>query len=92
MTLYTDLFDEELLYTPRHLPGVREADARRQTTVRFQDASYLDATGSVVQALASPDEAKWRNLSLYSYPDYESIRVGRVWPQAGSGHRPNDRC
>ena len=83
MTLYTDLFDEELLYTARHLPGVREADARRQTTVRFQDASYLDATGSVVQALASPDEAKWRNLSLYSYPDYESIRVGRVWPQSG---------
>ena len=83
VTLYTDLFDEELLYTARHLPGVREADARRQTTVRFQDASYLDATGSVVQALASPDEAKWRNLSLYSYPDYESIRVGRVWPQSG---------
>ena len=83
VTLYTDLFDEELLYTARHLPGVREADARRQTTVRFQDASYLNATGSVVQALASPDEAKWRNLSLYSYPDYESIRVGRVWPQSG---------
>src|SRR5512137_347530 len=69
VTLYTDLFDEELLYTIRHMPGVRDADARRQTTVRFQDATYLDATGSAVHALASPDEAKWRNLSLYSYPD-----------------------
>ena len=83
VTLYTDLFDEDLLYTVRHMPGVREADARRQTTVRFQAASYLDAAGSAVQALASPDEAKWRNLSLYSYPDYESIRVGRVWSQSG---------
>ena len=88
VTLYTDLFDEELLYTVRHMPGVREADARRQTTVRFQDATYLDATGNVVQALASPDEAKWRNLSLYTYPDYESIRVGRVWPQSGAWPPP----
>ena len=89
VTLYADLFDEELLYTVRHMPGVREADARRQTTVRFQDASYLDATGRAVQALASPDEAKWRNLSLYSYPDYESIRVGRVWSQSGAWPPPD---
>ena len=88
VTLYTDLFDEELLYTIRHMPGVREADARRQTTVRFQDATYVDATGKAVQALTSPDEAKWRNLSLYTYPDYESIRVGRVWSQSGAWPPP----
>src|SRR5512137_347300 len=73
VTLYTDLFDEELLYTMRHMPGVREADARRQTTVRFQDAAYPDAAGNAVRAINAPDETKWRNLSLYSYPDYESI-------------------
>ena len=88
VTLYTDLFDEELLYTVRHLPGVHDADARRQTTVRFQDATYLDATDKSVQALTSPDEAKWRNLSLYTYPDYEEIRVGRVRSQSGSWPPP----
>ena len=88
VTLYTDLFDEELLYTVRHLPGVREADARRQTTVRFQDATYVDASGKVAQALTSPDEAKWRNLSLYSYPDYDAIRVGRVRSQSGAWPPP----
>ena len=89
VTLYTDLFDEELLYTVRHMPGVREADARRQTTVRFQNATYLDAAGKSVQALTAPDEAKWRNLSLYSYPDYESISdVGKVWPQSGAWPPP----
>ena len=88
VTLYTDLFDEELLYTMRHMPGVREADARRQTTVRFQNAAYVDASGKSVQALTSPDEAKWRNLSLYAYPDYESIRVGRVRPQSGAWPPP----
>ena len=45
VTLYTDLFDEELLYTVRHMPGVRRPMRRRQTTVRFQDATLLDATG-----------------------------------------------
>ena len=89
VTLYTDLFDEELLYTIRHMPGVREADARRQTTVRFQNAAYVDASGKSVQALTSPNEAKWRNLSLYTYPDYESIRVGRVWPQSGAWPPPD---
>jgi putative ABC transport system permease protein len=89
VTLYTDLFDEELLYTVRHMPGVRGADARRQTTVRFQDATYIDPSGKAVQALTAPDEAKWRNLSLYTYPDYEAIRVGRVWSQSGAWPPPD---
>ena len=45
-------------------------------------------TGSAVQRLTSPDDAKWRNLSLYAYPDYESIRVGRVWSQSGAWPPP----
>ena len=61
---------------------------RRQTTVRFQDATYRRCFGQAVQALTSPDEAKWRNLSLYTYPDYESIRVGRVWSQSGAWPPP----
>ena len=88
VTLYTDTFDEELLFTVRHMPGVREADARRQTTVRFQSATYLDATGKAVQALGSPVETKWRNLSLYAYPDYGSIRVGKVWSLSGAWPPP----
>ncbi len=89
VTLYTDIFDEELLYTVRHMPGVQEADARRQTSVRFQSATYLDARGNAVQALISPDDTKWRNLSLYAYPDYESIRVGKVRSQSGAWPPPD---
>ncbi len=77
--IYTDLFDEELLYTVGHMPGVREVDARRQIVVRFQGTAQLTA----------PDDTKWRNLVLYLYPDYESIRVGKIWPQSGAWPPPS---
>ena len=86
--LYTSYFDEELLYTVRHMPGVGAADAHRATYVRFQGLDQSGASGAAsgVNASASiaPDETKWRNLILYTYPDFGSIRVGKVWPESGT--------
>ena len=82
--LYTELFDEELLYTVRHMPGVREADAHRATYVRFQGLDQAAAAGGATAASITPDDTKWRNLILYTYPDFRSIRVGKVWSQSGA--------
>jgi len=86
--LYTDYFDEELLYTVRHIPGVAEADAHRATYFRFQGLDQPSASGaapgSVGSAAITPDETKWRNLVLYTYPDFGSIRAGKVWSQSGA--------
>jgi len=46
VTIYTDLFDEELLWTVRHMPGVGEADGRRAFSVRFQNRAQLGAAGN----------------------------------------------
>jgi len=87
VTLYTDLFDEDLLYTVRHLPGVREADARRAISVRFQDGTQSPAESDAPEPLP-PDDTKWRNMVLYAFPDYQSIRVGKVWSQSGAWPPP----
>jgi len=89
LILYTEPFDEELLYTVRHMPGVREADAHSSTYVRFQGldqpaAPGVAGAGASASASITPDETKWRNLILYTYPDFGSIRVGKVWSQSGA--------
>ena len=88
MIIYTDLFDEELLYTVRHMPGVKEADGRRSFGVRFKNPAQLGATGGATTAGTGLDAEKWRNLSLVVYPDYESIQVGKIWPQSGAWPPP----
>ena len=92
VTLYTDLFDEELLYTVRHMPGVRDADARRQTTVRFQDATYLDATGKRRRRLSArpttPSGAICPSTPTLTTRRSGSAASGR---RAGPGRRPNGR-
>jgi len=89
LILYTEPFDEELLYTVRHMPGVREADAHSSTYVRFQGldqpaAPGVAGAGASASASITPDETKWRNLILYTYPDFGSIRAGKVWSQSGA--------
>ena len=88
VSLYTDTFDEELLYTVRHMPGVREADARQATYFRFQGLGQLAAAGNAAAASITPDDTKWRSMVLYAYPDYRSIRVGKVWSQSGAWPPP----
>ncbi len=88
MIIYTDLFDEELLYTVRHMPGVKEADGRRSFGVRFKNPAQLGATGGATTAGTGLDAEKWRNLSLVVYPEYESIQVGKIWPQSGAWPPP----
>ena len=88
MIIYTDLFDEELLYTVRHMPGVKEADGRRSFGVRFKNPAQLGATGGATTAGTGLDAEKWRNLSLVVYPEYESIQVGKIWPKSGAWPPP----
>ena len=88
LTIYTDLFDEDLLWTVRHMPGVKEADGRRAFSVRFKNPAQLGGVGSTATAGSGLDSEKWRNLALVAYPDYESIQVGKVWPQSGAWPPP----
>ena len=82
--LYTSYLDEELLYTVRHMPGVGAADAHRATYIRFQGLDQPGASGGNASASIAPDETKSRNPILYTYPDFGSIRVGKVWPESGT--------
>jgi putative ABC transport system permease protein len=84
VTLWADLFDEDLLYTVRHVPGVQEADARRGRSVRFQMLTQFSAPGDAAPVLSAADETKWRNMAIFAYPDYEEIRVYKIWPQSGA--------
>ena len=89
VTLYTDLFDEELLYTVRHMPGVQEADARRADDRAFPECSSprRDRQRSD-RSTARRTTRSGATSSLYAYPDYEAIRVGKVWPQSGAWPPP----
>jgi putative ABC transport system permease protein len=73
-TLYTDLFDDELLWTVRKMEGVQEADGRRQAYVRFR---------------TDPQAEQWRDIQLFAYPDYENIRVQQVWSERGDWPPPD---
>jgi putative ABC transport system permease protein len=72
-TLYTGLFDEELLWTLRKMPELTEVDSRRGFGVRFK---------------ASPDDDQWRSLILYTYPDYDDIQIFRLQPESGAWPPP----
>src|SRR5512136_1856921 len=66
--LYPDNFDEEMLWTVRHMPGVKDADARGSATLRFK---VLRDGVEVKAAAASGTASGWRNLSLTSYANYK---------------------
>ncbi len=89
LTLFTSLFDEDLLHTVRRVPGVRDADARRNTGVRFQMGVPTGPAVGGRQGFEAPDEAKWRNLSLYAFPDFKAIHVSKVFPVSGAWPPPD---
>ncbi|HSR30577.1 MAG TPA: ABC transporter permease, partial [Anaerolineae bacterium] len=72
-TLFTDLFDDELVWTVRNMAEVEEADARREFGFRFK---------------TDPEEEQWRQLVLYAYPDYEDIRIFQLRPERGAWPPP----
>jgi putative ABC transport system permease protein len=77
--LYSDHFDDELLWMVRKLPGVEEADGRRGVGLRFV----------VGPQPARTDTVQWRNLQLFAYPDYDDIRVAQVRPEQGAWPPPD---
>jgi putative ABC transport system permease protein len=80
-SLYPDGFDEELLWTVRHMDGVRDADARSNSTLRFK----VLRDGVEVKAAATPgSQSGWRNLYLTTYADYRDMRVFRLRPVSGA--------
>ncbi len=71
--LFTAPFDEELLWTVRNMPEVADADGRRGFGVRFK---------------ANADDERWRNLQLFTYADYDDIRVLQIRPESGAWPPP----
>ena len=71
--LFTAPFDEELLWTVRNMPEVADADGRRGFGVRFQ---------------ANADDERWRNLQLFTYADYDDIRILQIRPESGAWPPP----
>ena len=86
-SIFSDLFDEEMLWTVRHMPGVKEADARRSSGFRFK----VLRDGVEVKVVAAPGSQNgWRNLSLYTYADFENTRVFRLRPVSGAWPPPKE--
>lgn len=86
-SLYPDHFDEDLVWMVRHMPEVQEADARRATPVRFRrgptDRRVSGPQEDVEEAPAG-QAASWRNLTLYSYLDYDDIRIFKLRSLSGA--------
>jgi putative ABC transport system permease protein len=80
-SIYADLFDEEMLWTVRHMPDVKEADARRSSGFRFKvlrDGAEVKAAGT------QASQNGWRDLSLYSYLNFADIRIFQLRPVSGA--------
>jgi putative ABC transport system permease protein len=86
-SIYSDLFDEDMLWTVRHMSGVKSADARRSNGFRFK---VLRDGVEVKTAAASSSQNGWRNLSLYSYMNYDDMRVFRLRPLSGAWPPPKE--
>jgi putative ABC transport system permease protein len=71
--VFAGLFDEEFLATVRNMPEVADADGRRSFGVRFKTSS---------------DGDDWRSLQLFTYADYDDIRVLKIKPEAGAWPPP----
>jgi putative ABC transport system permease protein len=94
-SLFTGHFDDELLYTVRNMPEVAEADARRSFTVRFKPGSVESnrETGPGQQPPAQPGQLqeRWRNLQIFTYPDYDDIRIFQIDSERGAWPPPEQQ-
>lgn len=71
--LFTGLFDDELLWTVRNMPEVKDADGRRSFGVRFRTSADVD---------------RWRNIQIFTVADYEDIRILKLRPEQGAWPPP----
>ncbi len=86
-SIYSELFDDELLWTVRHMEGVKDADARRNSGFRFK----VLRNGVEVRAAATPGSQNgWRNLSLLTYANYKDMRGFRLQPVSGAWPPPEE--
>jgi len=85
-SLYPDAFDDDMLWTVRHMAGVREVDARRSSIFRFK----VLRNGVEVKSAVPGTSNGWRNLSLSSRADYEDMRVSLLIPFSGAWPPPKD--
>ncbi len=71
--LYTaEAFDDDMVEAVRRIPGVAEAEARREVIVRFQH----------------PQSDTWYAMRLYAVPDYENMRIGILRREVAFGPDP----
>jgi putative ABC transport system permease protein len=77
--LYTEPFDDDLVEAVRGMREVGEAEGRRSVTVRVQVGP---------DQRPEPVEGEWHNLYLTVIPDYEDIRLDKVWPVRGAWPPP----
>ncbi len=71
-TLYTDLFDDELVRVIQHMPNVQDAEPRSMRVLRLK-------TG--------PEQ--WHPMQVFAIPDYENIRIDKIWPEYEFDAAPN---
>ncbi len=69
----TETFDQDLVRSVRRMDGVADADGRTYLVMRFR---------------VKQDGARWRDLQLFAAPDYDHMRVNKIWPQSGAWPPP----
>jgi putative ABC transport system permease protein len=87
-SIFSDLFDEDFLWTVRHMAGVKAADARRSNNFRFK---ILRDGVEVKTAAGAGTQNGWRNLSLITYLNYDDMRVFRLRPESGAWPPPKEQ-
>jgi putative ABC transport system permease protein len=85
-SISSDLFDEDMVWTVRHMSGIKQADARRSNGFRFK----ILHNGVEVKAATAASQNGWRNLSLISYLNYNDMRVFRLIPVSGAWPPPKE--
>ena len=80
------VFAEDFLESVRRIEGVADADARAHffTRFQFQPAEERGAGASVGE---SPKP--WKDLQIFSVPDYDAMRVNKIVLQSGSWPPPD---
>jgi len=85
--LYTEPFDDDLVQAVRGMREVSEAEGRRSVTVRVQ-VGPDQRPERRPELVEGPVEGEWHNLYLTVIPDYENIRLDKVWPVRGAWPPP----
>ena len=80
-----ETFDEDFVRSVRRMKGVKDADARMNLMVRYQ----VKRSGASENAASSDENARWRDMLLFTVPDYDAIRVNKIRPLSGAWPPPS---